>query len=71
MGGVPTTLALGDFNEDRLVDLVVTNRDAGEVAMLLSDGAGGFEAPAQFAVGAEPTVPAATACPLPWSPRPR
>ena len=47
-------LAIGDFNRDGIQDLVATNRNSNNVAVLLGVGDGTFGAPTYFAVGAEP-----------------
>lgn len=45
-GDNPEDLALGDFNEDGRIDLVIANHETSYVTVLLGDGRGGF-APAQ------------------------
>ncbi|MCW5659194.1 MAG: VCBS repeat-containing protein [Burkholderiaceae bacterium] len=56
----PTAIAVGDFNNDGTPDLAVTmaygfsNTTPGHVAILLGNGAGGFGAPANSAVGGTP-----------------
>jgi hypothetical protein len=38
----PQSLAIGDFNNDSNIEIVVTNHESNSVSMLLGDGAGGF-----------------------------
>ncbi len=42
VGGSPTNLAVGDFNNDTKQDLAVTNQVSGDVSILLGNGLGGF-----------------------------
>jgi hypothetical protein len=42
MGANPHGLAAADFNGDGLTDLAVSARSAGELAVFLGDGKGGF-----------------------------
>ncbi len=56
----PNAVVVGDFNSDGKADLAVamsygfSNITPGHVAVLLGNGAGGFAAPANFAVGGSP-----------------
>ena len=47
----PTSVAVGDFNGDGFDDLAVTNYGTGNVAVLLGNGDGTFQAPALYPVG--------------------
>ncbi len=47
-------LAVGDFNRDGVQDLVATNSGLSNVAVLLGNGDGSFQAPAYYAVGNDP-----------------
>lgn len=46
--------AVGDFNGDGKQDIATANSAASNVSVILGDGAGGFGAPATFAVGTQP-----------------
>ncbi|MBI1748483.1 MAG: VCBS repeat-containing protein, partial [Acidobacteria bacterium] len=48
------TLATGDFNNDQILDLVVSNYDAGTLVVLLGDGRGGFVYSAEYPAGRAP-----------------
>ncbi len=50
----PQAIAVGDFNEDGLNDVVTANRQANNVSLLLGTGAGSFSPPANFAAGSDP-----------------
>jgi len=62
VGHTPLTVAVGDFDGDRVPDLAVANfgdsdpkvGDPGNVAVLLGNGDGTFQAPQPFAVGTNP-----------------
>ena len=59
VGKSPTWLAAGDFNNDNTLDLVVVNHGDfgagnGSIAVLLGDGAGGFQAGQVLRSGIEP-----------------
>src|SRR5213593_1688117 len=62
VGHTPLTVAVGDFDGDRVPDLAVANfgdsdpqlSDPGNVAVLLGNGDGTFQAPQPFAVGTNP-----------------
>ena len=53
-GGRPTSVAVGDFNGDSDLDLVVANATSDNVSLLLGDGAGGFGAAHNFGTGVGP-----------------
>ena len=55
-GSGATALALGELDGDRILDLVVANRDADTVSVLLGDGAGGRGNGGFVPHGVEPTV---------------
>jgi hypothetical protein len=47
-------LAVGDFNRDGIQDLVASNSSLNQVAIILGNGDGSFQAPSYYAVGAAP-----------------
>jgi FG-GAP-like repeat/Bacterial Ig-like domain (group 3) len=47
-------LATGDFNRDGVADLVASNSVTNQVAVLLGNGDGSFQAPVLYAVGTSP-----------------
>jgi hypothetical protein len=47
-------LAVGDFNRDGIQDLVATNDNLNQVAIILGNGDGSFQAPSYYAVGNNP-----------------
>jgi hypothetical protein len=47
-------LAVGDFNRDGIQDLVATNSSLNQVAIILGNGDGSFQAPSYYPVGAAP-----------------
>ena len=53
-GGSPRSVAMGDFNGDLELDLVVANFGDDDVSILLGVGDGTFGAAANFAVGTNP-----------------
>ena len=53
-GNNPTSLSLGDFNNDGNVDLAVTFFQSSKVAVYAGNGMGGFASPSLFTVGANP-----------------
>jgi hypothetical protein len=50
----PFGIAVGDFNEDGIPDLAVSNGSNGAVFVLLGTGGGGFSSPIAFAAGTNP-----------------
>src|SRR5262245_4663489 len=63
--GIPTTfvpaapersMAVGDWNEDGVLDLAVAEPGSGKVWLLPGDGAGGFERPTLLATPVRQTV---------------
>ena len=47
----PSSVAVGDFNNDKQLDLAVANYGTGHIAVLLGHGNGSFAAPATFSTG--------------------
>lgn len=47
VGTAPVAVANGDWNNDNILDLVVSNRDGDSISILLGDGLGGF-GPSRF-----------------------
>ena len=50
-GNNPGAIAVGDFNGDAKLDLVVTNLNTNNVSLLLGNGDGTFQAPRSFQIG--------------------
>jgi hypothetical protein len=50
----PTAVAVGDFNGDGNLDLVTANVNNNTVSVLFGRGDGTFQAPVNYAVGANP-----------------
>ena len=60
-GTNPSSVAVGDFDGDSNLDLVVANRGSDDVSVLLGDGAGDFGPATAFAAGGGPgTSPSGT-----------
>jgi hypothetical protein len=53
-GKNPVSIAVGDFNGDNRLDMVVANSGSGNVSVLLGDGDGTFRTPVDYAVGTGP-----------------
>ena len=54
IGSGPAAVAVGDFNQDGIQDLAVTNQNSNTVAILLGQGNGTFELTHNFLVGVNP-----------------
>src|SRR5439155_4869509 len=54
VGSQPLSVAMGDFDGDGALDLVVTNAGSNSVSVLLGDGGGGFFNFGDFTAGAGP-----------------
>lgn len=52
--GSPSSVAAGDLNNDSRIDLVVSNEDDDNIAVLLGQTGGTFSAPTTYAVGVSP-----------------
>src|SRR5439155_22316764 len=52
--GCRASVAVGDINGDGKLDLAVSTPESNNVSILLGNGAGGFSAATNFAVGAGP-----------------
>jgi hypothetical protein len=52
-GHVPYVLALGDFNDDGVPDVVAVNTGGNHVSVLLGNGDGSFRTAADFAIGSD------------------
>src|SRR2546425_1212566 len=52
VGAGPRSVAIGDVNEDGILDLVVANADSNTVSVLLGTGTGSFAAKTDLATGA-------------------
>ena len=53
VGTDPTSLVVGKFNGDNILDVAVLNRGSHSISILLGDGAGGFVTHATIAGGSE------------------
>lgn len=51
VGTVPSSLAIGDFNQDGVPDLAVANSQCNSVSVLLGDGDGTFKEAINFGTG--------------------
>lgn len=56
VGSVPTSVAVGDFNGDGKLDLVVTNTADNTISVLLGNGDGTFQNQVTYATGKGPTA---------------
>src|SRR5208337_4155421 len=54
VGGGPRSVAVGDFNGDGKLDLVVANNTSNNVSILLGHGNGTFAAAVNYTVGTAP-----------------
>ncbi len=52
-GTTPQSVAIGDFNNDAVLDLAVANFGSGDVSVLLGTGGGSFAAADTYAVGCD------------------
>jgi VCBS repeat-containing protein len=57
----PTSVAVGDFNQDQDPDLAVANESSGEISVLLGAADTGFSGPAIVASGTDPVDPVSDA----------
>jgi hypothetical protein len=53
-GFSPTSIIVGDFNNDRKLDIVVTNNNNNSVSMLLGNGNGTFQNRTTYSTGGSP-----------------
>ena len=53
-GSIPESVAVGNFNSDSSLDLVVADAQSGFVGILLGTGYGGFETGASYGAGTNP-----------------
>ena len=54
-GGLPYSVAVGDFNGDHKLDLVTANYVGNTVSVLVGNGNGTFQAPVNHSVGSNPS----------------
>ncbi len=54
VGGAPTSISKGDFNNDGIVDLVTPNFNTNNISVLLGNSSGGFSAPVNLPTGLLP-----------------
>jgi hypothetical protein len=52
--GFPTSLTVGDLNNDQIPDIILTDAQSGAVLILLGKGDGTFQLPVNYTVGAGP-----------------
>jgi hypothetical protein len=55
VGDGPMSVAVGDFNRDGVLDLVVANSDSGTISILLGKGDGTFQDAQSYAAGLAPS----------------
>ncbi|MBD2194384.1 cadherin-like domain-containing protein [Calothrix anomala] len=55
LNSYPRAVAVGDFNSDNKLDVVVANELTDNISVLLGNGTGGFGTPTNFAVGDNPS----------------
>jgi len=53
-GDSPSAVAIADVDDDNHADLIVANRGSGTVSILLNQGDGTFDSPADYEVGTSP-----------------
>ncbi|CAF2033924.1 unnamed protein product, partial [Rotaria magnacalcarata] len=53
-GFLPQSVAVGDFNNDARLDIVVANNGSNDVSVLLGYGNGSFQNQMTFPTGSEP-----------------
>ncbi len=58
VGTYPIGVAVGDFNSDGKLDVIVTNDSDNTISLLLGSGAGAFNAAVPYAVGSNPVAAA-------------
>jgi hypothetical protein len=51
-GSVPSSVVVGDFNDDTNLDIAVANNGPNSISIFLGDGHGAFGAPTMFSTGA-------------------
>ncbi len=54
VGTAPAAIAVGDFNQDGIPDLVVANNGSSSISVLIGKGDGTFKAAVNYAVGSGP-----------------
>jgi len=63
-GKNPEAIAVGDFNGDSRLDLVLANTGSDTVTVLLGNGDGSFQVPVDYETGTRPTIVAVAAADL-------